>query len=124
LTKSERWILSEWRVAYDRVRNFKEVLIYHREKTPFAELDLVFAKPSLRGSSANSSLIVIEVKSWNSEVLGDLWAEQILSRRQLFRLERACEYLRDHFKKSVHLEIAVASQSPGTPIKYFEPPHF
>jgi hypothetical protein len=126
LTKSERWILSEWLVAQDRVVRFNEELIFHREQTPFAEIDLVFRTqvplahdplaqvPLVGGGGSGSYLNLIEVKSCVDEI----WGDHLLSHRQRQRLQRARLYLEVRNRCPVRLQIAVVSQTFG--IHYFE----
>jgi Holliday junction resolvase-like predicted endonuclease len=96
LTRSERWILSEWLVAQDRVSRFGERLIFHRERTPYAEVDLVFESPS-------RSLAIVEVKTWR----GEIWGPDVISRYQLQRLMRARLYFESRFRRPTTLVLAV-----------------
>ena len=116
LTKSERWILSEWQVAQDRVLRFNEELLLHRERTPFAETDLLFRTrvPSTGTRGFRSYLHLIEVKS----CLDEIWGDQVVSHRQIQRLYRARLYFESKAGCPVRLQIAVVSQTLG--IHYFE----
>jgi len=112
LTKSERWILSEWMVACDRVSHFKEKLIDHRLQTPFAEVDLLF--------QARDHLIVVEVKSFDRNLYGDLWHTPAITKKQLSRLAMARESLSNRYRLPVRLLVAVVSH-PGREVDYFDP---
>jgi Holliday junction resolvase-like predicted endonuclease len=110
LTKSERWILSEWRVARDRTTRFHEQLVAHRERTPFAEIDLLFKKRDL--------YVLVEVKSWR----GELWAPEVISVRQAQRLVRARLFLEARLESPVQLWLAVVDPCDAgeSGIRYFE----
>jgi Holliday junction resolvase-like predicted endonuclease len=113
--KSELWILSEWLVARDRVCRFQDSLVAHRERTPYAEVDLVFStQPPL------SELTIIEVKTWK----GDIWGPHLISRQQIRRLERARAFMESRECKRVRLMLAVVdpfSSNPET-VHYFDFP--
>lgn len=94
-------------MAKDRILRFEEKLLLHRERTPYAEVDLVF------GSPRSKSLSLIEVKSWNLEI----WRQDLISRRQVARLERARFFLQEKFKCPVSLVLAVVGESE---IRYFD----
>jgi Holliday junction resolvase-like predicted endonuclease len=100
LTKSERWILSEWIVAKNRVFEFSECLLHHRLKTPYAEVDLLFAR-------SDGRLNLVEVKSFNSSIYGDFWADSLLPLKQSMRLKRAHHWLSEKFHKEVILSLSV-----------------
>lgn len=124
LTKSERWILSEFRVARDRSSTHGDVLLAHRFETPYAEIDLCF-------ETSSGDWLMIEVKSWDH----DIWGSDFISRRQLQRLERArlwleAKRLRVRSTEStrrleqrgagVRLLLAVVPSGPGKRIRYFQ----
>ena len=96
MTTSERWILSEWRVAEDRRDRFGETLLAHRERTPFAEFDLLF-------SAHNRTATLIEVKTWS----GAQWAQRPLNHRQEQRLIRTRAYLEARLAHPVKLILAL-----------------
>jgi Holliday junction resolvase-like predicted endonuclease len=96
--KNELWILSEWIVARDRVSRFRNSLLSHRERTPFAEVDLVFSS----GDSCQA-ITIIEVKTWR----GDIWGPHLISRSQIGRLERARAFMESRTRKPVCLMLAV-----------------
>src|SRR5690606_26022205 len=112
LTKSERWILSEWVVALDRCRRFGETLISHRERTPYAEIDLLFTskQPTQVECSDRKSVLLspdltlVEVKSCRQR---DVWGSDVISARQLQRLQRARFSLESRFRVPVRLCLAV-----------------
>lgn len=106
LTRSERWILSEWRVAQERALVYGEKLLAHRERTPFGEIDLLF-------ENGERVLQLIEVKSWQRE----LWGESVVSPRQARRLKRARDWVEDSFQRPTALLLAVVSHDS---IAYFE----
>jgi Holliday junction resolvase-like predicted endonuclease len=108
LTKSDRWILSEYRVACDRESKHIEKMIAHRLRTPYAELDLVF--------ETREGFTVIEVKS----VGADLWGRPPLTRSQRIRLERARFWLESRARAKVRLLLACVTES-GV-IAYFDAP--
>jgi Holliday junction resolvase-like predicted endonuclease len=114
LTKSERWILSEWLVATDRTLNHGERLLKHRERTPFAEIDLL----TLSGCNR---LLLIEVKTVKMEIWGE---RSLITRAQANRLLRARAWLEDSYQKPVSLSLAVVSHdlqvSAPPNIQYFE----
>lgn len=112
MTKNERWILSEFQVARDRIGRFREKLLFHRHQTPYAEVDLVFVSgPRLR---------IFEVKT----IQGEFFASKILGRNQARRLLRARDYFEDRFEMESILNLAVVSHArgPGTrpEIRYFD----
>lgn len=125
MTKSERWILSEWWVAKDRTLNFSDQLYYHREKTPYAEVDLVFG--STPGESP--SVTLIEVKTISAFQANALWAGDMISRKQSLRLEKARWYFETKAQRPVRLLLAVVDsasllkpQAETPRIRYFEAP--
>jgi Holliday junction resolvase-like predicted endonuclease len=97
LTKSERWILSEWQVAEHRELAYGEKLLRHRQQTPFAEIDLLF--------NAGPRLSLIEVKTWS----GELWGAPLLTAAQGRRLFRARDYLESRYSREVTFNLAVVS---------------
>ena len=115
LTRKERWILSEWLVAKDRIAR-GEALIAHQWETPYAEVDLLFRD--------RLGLAIIEVKSWNETVFAQFEAKTIITRRQLGRLERARQYVEAKSGEYVRLKIAVVSHRASDPpvIRVFDPP--
>lgn len=125
LTKSEQGILSEWIVARDRVDRCGEVLWAHREKTPFAEIDLLFEAtassrsfkdlPRFEREIDSSYLCLMEVKT----VLGDLDGFRNLSIRQRGRLERARFYFQERYRRPVRLQLAVVDLRRRR-IRYFD----
>jgi Holliday junction resolvase-like predicted endonuclease len=110
LTRKERWILSEWRVAKDRVERCNEELLGHQIRNYFAEIDLIFQSRDepLRG------LTIVEVKSWS----GEIWKGELLSARQAFRLERSREALEAKSGRPVRLLLAVVGRETWE-IRYF-----
>jgi Holliday junction resolvase-like predicted endonuclease len=84
-------------VARDRTQEFGEILLRHRERTPFAEVDLVLKKDSL--------VTLIEVKSSN----GNLWGREVISYKQTQRLVRARYYLEAFFQVPTRLLLAVVN---------------
>jgi len=102
LTRNERWLLSEWRVADDRVRSRQESLLAHRERTPFGEIDL------LCGDRA--TLKLIEVKSWRHE----LWGEGLVSMKQSRRLLQARAWCEERYRRPTELFLAVVGHDPET----------
>lgn len=116
MTKSERGILSEWRVAKDRVENHGDGLVLHRKRTPYAEIDLLFATdPSSSSSHLPRMLILIEVKSVGTR---ELWGADLISVRQLDRLKRARVHLSLRYRLPVRFLIAVV-RTPAS-IQYFD----
>ena len=109
MTKKDRWILSEYRVAVDREALFNETLISHRMRSPYAEVDLLF-------ETAAGDFILIEVKS----VDRDLWGWPPLTTGQCMRLERARFWLESRSKRSVLLVVACVNKRGG--ITYFPAP--
>jgi Holliday junction resolvase-like predicted endonuclease len=97
LTTSERSILSEFRVVQDRELLYRERLLLHRERTPFAEVDLVFE------SSDRRTVTMMEVKTWS----GFKWAQRPVSHAQERRLSRARAYLEARVAKPVRLQLAL-----------------
>ena len=128
MTKKDRWILSEYLVARDRVFNFNDSLIYHQQTTPYAELDLIFEsavveplKPDRKAGGGDPSriLTIIEVKS----VSGEIWAGEVVSRKQTMRLERARWYVELQARRRTKLILATVQARPeGALIRYFEAP--
>ena len=120
LTKSDRWILSEWLVARDRVLHFEEPLLHHRQKTPYAEVDLIL------GSRLRSGPVtVIEVKSVSVREGAQLWAGEVVSRRQFARLEKARWFVELKSKRPTRLLLATVEAKLGDAnplIRYFEAP--
>ena len=111
MTKSERWLLSEWLIARDLVSR-GETLLAHRERTPYAEVDLV---------TENSEFVtVVEVKSWNRGLWGDLWGASVITQKQVSRLLAACHVLGCRFQRPVRLKIAVVDY-PSLELRYFDP---
>ena len=101
-------------MATDRLINHSERLLKHRERTPFAEIDLVTR-------SSCDLLKLIEVKTLNMEIWGE---RSLITRAQTNRLSRARSWLEDRYQKPVVLLLAVVShdlQSSTPPsIEYFE----
>ena len=110
MTRKERWILSEWRVAKDRVERWGEDLLAHRLRTPFAEVDLV---TGIEGDT-KAGLTMIEVKSWS----GEIWAGEVMSPGQKARLERSRTAIEERSGRRVTLLLAVVS-AEGPEIRYF-----
>lgn len=120
LTKKERWILSEWLVAQDRLSAHNEVLYYHQYETPYAEVDLIFGP---RDAGVAVPLTMIEVKAASALVAQSLWGrDSILSSKQLARLERARWMVELKAKRPVRLLLAVVDPPPSNRIRYFEAP--
>ncbi len=120
MTKSDRWILSEWLVAKDRVERFGEPLLHHRQKTPYAEVDLILGS-SLRAGPVT----VIEVKSVSTNSKAQLWAGEVISRRQVQRLEKARWFIEIKAKRPTKLLLATVEAKGGDAkpvIHYFEAP--
>lgn len=115
MTRNERWILSEWLVASERVSQGEE-LVAHRWVTPYAEIDLLFRD--------RLGLSVVEVKSWNSDLYASFEASTIITRRQLARLERARQFVEARTGDLVRLRIAVVSHHAARAaiIRFFDPP--
>lgn len=108
-------------MALDRIGEvFGETLLAHRERTPFAEIDLLLIGPAPgEGGRDHRWLTLIEVKSWR----GELWATDVISRRQRARLERARAYIEAKYARPTRLLLAVveleaAGSRPG--IRYFD----
>jgi len=108
-------------VAWDRVHSHGERLLAHRLRTPFAEIDLLFASGGTGGGREGAGgfrgfqgLSLIEVKSWQ----GDLWRSDLISRRQVQRLERARLSLEARSGRPVRLLLAVVEMSGR--IRYFD----
>ena len=145
MTRKDRWILSEYVVAKDRVENYGDALIYHQQTTPYAELDLIFESArtdsarneSARAEAARSEtasprlqvqagagdpsriLTIIEVKSVSSEI----WGQDVISRKQRLRLERARSYVELKARRQTRLLLAtVQAGRDGPVIHYFEAP--
>jgi Holliday junction resolvase-like predicted endonuclease len=110
LTKSDRWILSEYRVACDREVRLFEKLVAHRFRTPYAEVDLVFE------SQAGASFTIVEVKSLD----GDLWGRPPLTASQRARLERARFWLES--RKTCQVRLLLACVTARGQISYFDFP--
>jgi Holliday junction resolvase-like predicted endonuclease len=111
LTRSERGILSEFWVARDRSGSHAEILLAHRQKTPFAEIDLLFE------SADRSALHLIEVKS----CAGEIWGPNVISKNQLLRLERARTWLEARENRLARLLLAVVQTDASRPvISYFD----
>lgn len=120
MTKSDRWILSEWLVARDRVLRFNEPLLHHRQRTPYAEVDLILGSCTRAGP-----VTVIEVKSVSIKDGAQLWAGEVISRRQVARLEKARWFVELKANRPARLILATVEAKPGsqTPvIHYFEAP--
>lgn len=116
MTKSERWILSEWWVARDLTQRLGCELIAHREKTPYAEVDLVVRR---------QFLTIVEVKTVTPKMAAHLWAGLVITPRQVARLEKARWYLELKHQRPVKLVLAVVNSSLGpvqNRIRYFEAP--
>jgi Holliday junction resolvase-like predicted endonuclease len=120
LTKSDRWILSEFLVARDRTSLFGDSLLYHRQVTPYAELDLIFESTMRAPDGLVRCLTIIEVKS----VSAGLWAREVVSRKQRLRLERARWYVELKAQRRTRLILATVETGPaGNPvIHYFDAP--
>ncbi len=104
-TKNERWILSEWLVARDRVERLHEELIAHRKRSKFAEVDLLF--------QTRLGYTIVEVKTESDFAL--------LSFSQRQRLLRARASLEAASEKEVILILALVRQlGPKAEIEYVE----
>ena len=120
LTKSDRWILSEWLVAKDRVLKFKEPLLHHRQKTPYAEVDLIFGSLERAGA-----VTVIEVKTVSTREDSQIWSGEVISRRQIGRLCKARWHVEIKSQRPTRLILATVEAKPGGHlplIRYFEAP--
>lgn len=114
LTRSDRWILSEFLVAKDRIERFGDTLLYHRQKTPYAEVDLIFDSRLADGSRV---LNMIEVKSVGAEI----WGPDVVGRRQIERLMRARAYIEKVAQKRTSFLLACVNPIKSE-IRYFEAP--
>lgn len=94
-----------------------EALVEHLWETPFAEIDLLFRD--------RNGLVVVEVKSWNSDLYAAYEARTIITRRQLARLERARQFVEARTGELVRLQIAVVSHHAARApiIRTFDPPN-
>lgn len=74
-------------------------LLFHRLKTPFSEIDLVFSKGELR--------ILVEVKS----SADGFWGNIRVGHRQKARLRRAYRYLLSSWKLEMEFHLALVDRN-------------
>ena len=97
------------RVARDRMARFDELLLLHRERTPYAEVDLVLRR-------RDGILTLIEVKSWDREI----WASHVITQKQVRRLTQARFYLESKYARPVVMLLALVPSELWRQIHYFE----
>ena len=94
-------------MARDRVTRLGETLLAHRERTPFAEVDLIFR--------SRDQIILIEVKTVTAN-----WDTSFITAHQLSRLFAARSYIEEDLSKPASLLIALVSLGERS-IRYVQP---
>lgn len=95
-----RGLYSEFLVVRSVVRrNGKNILLAHRQKTPFAEVDLIIQEPTF--------LRLVEVKSIGGVGLQNMFIETRVTNRQKTKLLGARLWAEHHWRRPVALDLVL-----------------